>query len=163
MSALFSPFRRTYAYLVRSPERALCPAPCPGCTTTRADGRILLHSLTPCALYDGLTGLLQQRTAHEQPAVYYSIWLGFLGTFASTFLLPRLITRQDCATPPPSARPNDGYNASMGETDALPTPLKGPAMVVTVPEIRKRFFGWKPVERPPTTYPRAYSSSVRWC
>ncbi|POY71461.1 hypothetical protein BMF94_5774 [Rhodotorula taiwanensis] len=48
-----------------------------------------------------------QRTAHEQPAVYYSIWLGFLG----------------------------------------------PVMVVTVPEIRKRFFGYKPVERPPTSYP----------
>ncbi|KAG0664269.1 hypothetical protein C6P46_001733 [Rhodotorula mucilaginosa] len=56
MSALFSPFRRTYSYL---------------------------------------------------PAVYYSIWLGFLG----------------------------------------------PVMVVTVPEIRKRFFGYKPVERPPTSYP----------
>lgn len=27
-------------------------------------------------------------------------------------------------------------------------------MVVTVPEIRKRFFGYKPVERPPTSYPR---------
>lgn len=30
----------------------------------------------------------------------------------------------------------------------------GPVMVVTVPEIRKRFFGYKPVERPPTSYPR---------
>ena len=27
-------------------------------------------------------------------------------------------------------------------------------MVLTVPEIRKRFFGYKPVERPPTSYPR---------
>ncbi|GAA5921329.1 hypothetical protein JCM1841_002439, partial [Sporobolomyces salmonicolor] len=30
-----------------------------------------------------------------------------------------------------------------------------PAAVVTVPEVRKRFFGWKPAERPPTSYPRA--------
>lgn len=30
----------------------------------------------------------------------------------------------------------------------------GPVMVLTVPEIRKRFFGYKPVERPPTSYPR---------
>jgi hypothetical protein len=47
-----------------------------------------------------------------------------------------------------------------------PTPYKGltrtivhagPVMVVTVPEIRKRFFGYKPVERPPTSYPRECS------
>lgn len=31
-------------------------------------------------------------------------------------------------------------------------------MVLTVPEIRKRFFGYKPVERPPTSYPRKSSS-----
>ncbi|GAA5832262.1 hypothetical protein JCM11251_004299 [Rhodosporidiobolus azoricus] len=48
-----------------------------------------------------------QRQAHEQPAVFYSIAIGFVG----------------------------------------------PALVVAVPEIRSRFFGWKPVERPPTTYP----------
>ncbi|KAI0781658.1 hypothetical protein BC629DRAFT_1289586 [Irpex lacteus] len=30
--------------------------------------------------------------------------------------------------------------------------LIGPALVVTVPPIRERF-GWKPAERPPTTYP----------
>ncbi|TNY18973.1 hypothetical protein DMC30DRAFT_354610 [Rhodotorula diobovata] len=48
-----------------------------------------------------------QRTAHESPAVFYSIILGALG----------------------------------------------PAMVLTVPEARKRFFGYRPVERPPTTYP----------
>ncbi|GAA5994893.1 uncharacterized protein JCM10292_004415 [Rhodotorula paludigena] len=62
MSALFSPFRRTYTYL--------------------------------------------QRQAHEQPAVFYSIAIGFVG----------------------------------------------PIMVLTVPDIRRRF-GWKQVERPPTTYP----------
>jgi len=28
-------------------------------------------------------------------------------------------------------------------------------MVLTVPEARKRFFGYKQAERPPTTYPRA--------
>ncbi|GAA5863693.1 hypothetical protein JCM5296_003991 [Sporobolomyces johnsonii] len=48
-----------------------------------------------------------QRQAHEKPAIFYSIILGFIG----------------------------------------------PVAVVTVPEVRKRFFGWKPVERPPTTYP----------
>ncbi|GAA6061698.1 hypothetical protein JCM10212_005990 [Sporobolomyces blumeae] len=47
-----------------------------------------------------------QRQAHEQPAIFYSIALGFVG----------------------------------------------PIAVVAVPEVRKRF-GWKPVERPPTTYP----------
>ncbi|KAK4057988.1 n19m, NADH-ubiquinone oxidoreductase 9.5 kDa subunit [Microbotryomycetes sp. JL221] len=29
----------------------------------------------------------------------------------------------------------------------------GPIAVVVVPEVRKTFFGWKPAERPPTTYP----------
>ncbi|GAA5915931.1 hypothetical protein JCM8208_003668 [Rhodotorula glutinis] len=29
----------------------------------------------------------------------------------------------------------------------------GPAMVLTVPEARKRFFGYKQAERAPTTYP----------
>ncbi|GAA5984053.1 hypothetical protein JCM11641_005580 [Rhodosporidiobolus odoratus] len=48
-----------------------------------------------------------QRQAHEQPAIFYSIAIGFVG----------------------------------------------PALVVTVPEVRKRYFGYKPVERPPTTYP----------
>lgn len=32
----------------------------------------------------------------------------------------------------------------------------GPIAVVVVPEVRKSF-GWKPVARPPTTYPRQYS------
>lgn len=36
----------------------------------------------------------------------------------------------------------------------------GPAMVLTVPEARKRFFGYRPVERPPTTYPREWSPSL---
>ncbi|GAA5908176.1 uncharacterized protein JCM6883_004296 [Sporobolomyces salmoneus] len=48
-----------------------------------------------------------QRQAHEQPAIFYSIALGFVG----------------------------------------------PIAVVAVPEVRRKFFGWKPVERPPTTYP----------
>ncbi|ORY75061.1 hypothetical protein BCR35DRAFT_306494 [Leucosporidium creatinivorum] len=29
----------------------------------------------------------------------------------------------------------------------------GPVAVVVVPSVRKSWFGWKPVERPPTTYP----------
>lgn len=33
----------------------------------------------------------------------------------------------------------------------------GPIAVLAVPPIRKSLFGWKPVERPPTTYPRALS------
>ncbi|GAA6047291.1 hypothetical protein JCM3770_001870 [Rhodotorula araucariae] len=48
-----------------------------------------------------------QRTAHEQPAIFFSIVLGAIG----------------------------------------------PVIVLTIPEARKKFFGWKPVERPPTTYP----------
>ncbi|KAM0754772.1 hypothetical protein T439DRAFT_309570 [Meredithblackwellia eburnea MCA 4105] len=48
-----------------------------------------------------------QRSAHEQPVIFYSVLLGAVG----------------------------------------------PVAVVAVPEIRKSWFGWKPVERPPTTYP----------
>ncbi|GAA5842884.1 hypothetical protein JCM5353_002044 [Sporobolomyces roseus] len=47
-----------------------------------------------------------QRQAHEQPAIFYSIAIGFVG----------------------------------------------PIAVVVVPEVR-RSWGWKPAERPPTTYP----------
>lgn len=31
--------------------------------------------------------------------------------------------------------------------------LTGPLLVIAVPEIRSKFFGWKPTERLPTTYP----------
>ncbi|KIM84828.1 hypothetical protein PILCRDRAFT_67183 [Piloderma croceum F 1598] len=47
-----------------------------------------------------------QRQAHEQPVIFYSVVIGFIG----------------------------------------------PAMVLTVPPIRKRF-GWSPAEAIPTTYP----------
>ncbi|SCV68177.1 BQ2448_298 [Microbotryum intermedium] len=57
-----------------------------------------------------------QRSAHEQPVIFYSIAIG----------------------------------------------LVGPVAVLVVPEVR-RSWGWKPVERPPTTYPlpkRAREASV---
>ena len=51
----------------------------------------------------------QQRQAHEQPVIFYSVVLGIIG----------------------------------------------PVMVLVVPPIRKSM-GYKPSERPPTTYPRMY-------
>ncbi|BGP21681.1 n19m, NADH-ubiquinone oxidoreductase 9.5 kDa subunit [Rhodotorula toruloides] len=48
-----------------------------------------------------------QRSAHEQPAIFYSLALGAVG----------------------------------------------PILVVTVPPIRKRYFGYKPAERIPQSYP----------
>lgn len=33
--------------------------------------------------------------------------------------------------------------------------------MLVVPEVRKSFFGWKPVERPPTTYPGPSPSGAR--
>ncbi|KAI5478431.1 hypothetical protein MNV49_005072 [Pseudohyphozyma bogoriensis] len=50
---------------------------------------------------------IQQRSAHESPALFYALALGALG----------------------------------------------PAMVLIVPDVRAKYFGWKPVERPPTAYP----------
>ncbi|KAL7341027.1 hypothetical protein BJY59DRAFT_649371 [Rhodotorula toruloides] len=54
---------------------------------------------------------VQQRSAHEQPAIFYSLALGAVG----------------------------------------------PVLVVAVPPIRKRYFGYKPAERIPQSYPRTSS------
>ncbi|KAK4701449.1 hypothetical protein P7C70_g4783, partial [Phenoliferia sp. Uapishka_3] len=36
----------------------------------------------------------------------------------------------------------------------------GPVLVLVVPEVRKSFFGWTPIERPPTTYPGQFDPFV---
>lgn len=99
-----------------------------------------------------LSPVLQQSQAHEQPVIFFSVALGLVGKFGD----------------PPGGRSEAGGGgryliplrwAMVGlggwtvELIGLLACVLGPLAVVVVPEVRKSF-GWKPVSRPPTTYPR---------
>ncbi|SCZ89931.1 BZ3500_MvSof-1268-A1-R1_Chr1-3g01670 [Microbotryum saponariae] len=125
--SILGPFRQSYRYLVRPDHHhQACDAALALESTLEFGGAkrwliactleltpmyrtVLCRCSMPCHS-------LQQRSAHEQPVIFYSIAIG----------------------------------------------LVGPLMVLVVPEVR-RSWGWRPAERPPTTYPlpsRARDASV---
>jgi hypothetical protein len=100
---------------------------------------------------EGTGADIQQRSAHENPVIFYSMAIGFLGksiiqtsnlnVFQLDIMRTLLLDWRAM-----------GYPRGLLGHDGMSANGTGPTMVLTVPPIRKSF-GWKPAERIPTTFP----------
>ena len=102
-------------------QRRAHPPPCPPCSgrrtaTSYASPRRPLHLACSLTVVILLRLFPQQRQAHEQPVIFYSVVIGLIG----------------------------------------------PAMVITVPPVRKSL-GWRPSEPIPTSYPGELRLSLLLC
>jgi hypothetical protein len=99
---------------------------------------------------------MQQRSAHENPVIFYSMAIGFLGK-STIQLLDLDLFQLDIARAVTQLCRVMRYHGGLPGYDGITTDNIGPTMVLTVPPIRKSF-GWKPAERIPTTFPRMSKS-----
>lgn len=101
----------------------------------------------------------QQRSAHENPVIFYSLAIGFCGRSLSS--CPG--TPLSFLTPEPAVHSPPSISTALQVSENLRSShlRAGPAMVLGVPPLRKSF-GWKPAERIPTTFPRESIADRLW-